>query len=183
MKLLVVVWMVLEGSTAGEAGWAFLARSLGFVAAAPFAGLHLDRAPIAWKKKILIVAIFMAVILNLGLIWPHELSFMIPKNFVEGAATTFFTPARNAMVLGIEKMAGFEANTTRNQVAEAGGACVVFALAAVLAYYVYPELQHVFIAVQLTLGSLAIGSVCCIPSYTVTDTDARNAEMVRKARV
>lgn len=122
-----------------------------------------------------------AVILNLGMMATIDLSFMILKNAVEGAATAFFLPARNAMTLGID-LEHFESDTIHNEVASASGAFLFYGLAAIVAYYVFPDLEYVFIIFQLTLGALAAGSLFFVADYTIDDADAKNAEKVRHAR-
>lgn len=164
MKLLVIVWLVLEGSSAGEAGWIFLARNTGFLLASPFAGRLIDSTSTAQKKMVLMCAIFFAVVLNIALFWTHGLAFMIVKNFIEGMATAFFVPTRNAIALGIDKD-DFASKTARNRLAETAGGSITFALAAVVGYFVYPSLEHVFIIFQLTLGVLAVASVAFISDY------------------
>lgn len=88
MKVIVIVYLTLEGVSAGDAGLIFLARSIGLMAMAPFAGNIIDNTE--RKRGWLMAALFVSVILNLGMIWTHDIGFMVPKNFVEGAAIAFF---------------------------------------------------------------------------------------------
>ena len=129
----------------------------------------------------LLIAIFAAVILNFGLLWTHALGFMIPKNLVEGVATAFFHPCRNAIAKGIDPD-NFDASMARNAMAEFGGGCFFFTAAAVVAYYAYPDLEYVFVIFTLVPGVLAFGSVFCITDYAIQDSSARGSMMLRKAR-
>lgn len=48
----------MNGSSAGDAAWIFLARSAGFFAVAPLAGTLIDKTH--RKKEVLLFAIFMS---------------------------------------------------------------------------------------------------------------------------
>ena len=173
MKVVLIVYLTLAGYSAGDAAWVFPARAFGFLAFAPFAGGIVDSS--SRTKLILLLATLVTVIPVLGLIWTHHMTFVIPMSVIGGAASTFLLPARNALTLGIDPI-DFEAKTIRHEKAKAIGSFVTYVLAAVIAYYVYPDIQYVFVIVQLGSGLISCLCLCFVEDYTIDSDDARGAK-------
>jgi len=79
----------------------------------------------------------------------ENMTIMIIIHFIQGAATSIFPSGFNAITLGIVGCKGFTHQVSRNKMMSHLGTALIVSIASLLAYFLYPNIGHLFIVSPL----------------------------------
>eukprot|EP01084_Bolivina_argentea_P314546 544827_1 len=125
------------------------------------------------KKPLIIVATFIASFCSCIIIFTDNFWILAIKSVCEGIAASVLDPGKTGLTLGITGQEKFERQAYQNEIANQSGYLIIMAIIGVIAYFIFPNTNWLFIALGVAgiIGAICIG---LIPKCVIKHDVARN---------
>jgi MFS family permease len=181
LGVLVSVFLVAsKGWDPGTAGVIWFTRDVSTMVCQTFVGSYVDSSE--RKRAILFFASVIASLTGISVAWTQNFPFLVVKSIFEGAAICFVNPCKFALILGLIGQKRFDQASKANEIADHSGSFFAIILAAVIAFYLYPELVGVFYIVGGG-GLLACLSLVFMPLSIREDVKSYPGEILMATEI
>jgi len=171
----IAVYMVtFQGWNPFQAGTLWSTREFTQMATQAAIGAFIDHTH--HKRVVLSVAVVGCILAVVVVMTTNNFYIHVVNAVFQGVAFTILDPCKAAMTLGVTGSDDMDKAAAKNDIAEHSGTMFIGGGAGVIAYFIYPRVEYIFL-IAVVCGIVSIISVILIPSTAINHDVARNSHV------